>query len=117
MVRDSLPPCRPSPPRRGKHVVVLGAGGAARAIAVELGLARASRITIVNRDRSRGEALSHLLQESVLVTSCYQPWDIPFTMPRDADILVNATSVGLYDADARIKCIWTRSPPIRSWPM
>ena len=87
----------------GKHVVVLGAGGAARAIAVELGLARASRITIVNRDRSRGEALSHLLQESVLVTSCYQPWDIPFTMPRDADILVNATSVGLYDADARIQ--------------
>ena len=87
----------------GKHVVVLGAGGAARAIAVELALARASRITIVNRDRSRGEALSHLLQESSLVTSCYQPWEIPFTMPRDADILVNATSVGLYDADARIQ--------------
>ena len=30
-------------------------------------------------------------------------WDIPFTVPRDADILVNATSVGLYDADARIQ--------------
>ena len=43
----------------------------------------------------RGEALSHLLQESVPVTSCYQPWDILFTMPRDADILVNATGGAL----------------------
>ncbi|MCS6826348.1 MAG: shikimate dehydrogenase, partial [Caldilinea sp.] len=35
----------------GTHAVVLGAGGAARAIAVELALAGARRITIVNRTR------------------------------------------------------------------
>src|ERR1022692_2580301 len=33
----------------GKHIVVLGAGGAARAITVELALAGAGRITIWNR--------------------------------------------------------------------
>src|SRR5690606_30944650 len=34
----------------GKNVVILGAGGAARAIAVEVALAGAAAMTIVNRD-------------------------------------------------------------------
>ena len=37
----------------GKKVVILGAGGAARAIAVEVGLAKAAEITIVNRTVER----------------------------------------------------------------
>src|SRR5262245_12589115 len=41
----------------GRSVVVLGAGGAARAIAVELALAGARTITIVNRDPARGNDL------------------------------------------------------------
>lgn len=39
----------------GKSVVILGAGGAARAVAVELGLAGSKKITIVNRTAVRGE--------------------------------------------------------------
>src|SRR5215218_9714824 len=39
---------------RGKSVVVFGAGGAARAIAVEAALAGARRVTIVNRGPERG---------------------------------------------------------------
>ena len=38
----------------GKSVVVLGAGGASRAIAAEAALAGAAAITIVNRDPTRG---------------------------------------------------------------
>ena len=38
----------------GTSVVVFGAGGAARAIAVEMALAGASRFTVVNRDEARG---------------------------------------------------------------
>ena len=38
----------------GKNVIILGAGGAARAIAVEIGLAGASALTIVNRGEARG---------------------------------------------------------------
>ena len=38
----------------GKDVVLFGAGGAARAIAVELALAGAASIHVVNRDPKRG---------------------------------------------------------------
>ena len=40
--------------RNGKFVVFLGAGGAARAMSVELALAGAANITIVNRSPERG---------------------------------------------------------------
>ena len=42
----------------GKALVILGAGGAARAIAVEAALAGAASITVVNRGRARGEELA-----------------------------------------------------------
>src|SRR5688572_23337966 len=47
----------------GLSIAILGAGGAARAIAVELALAGASEITIVNRAADRGLALADLLRE------------------------------------------------------
>src|SRR5262245_5712438 len=48
---------------RGKSIVVLGAGGAARAITVELALAGAGRITLWNRSAERGQALCQHLKE------------------------------------------------------
>src|ERR1700690_2295519 len=47
---------------KGKKVVVLGAGGAARSITVELALAGAHQITIVNRSPERGRVLTELLK-------------------------------------------------------
>jgi shikimate dehydrogenase len=47
----------------GKMFVLFGAGGAARAIAVETALAGAASITIVNRDSTRGSELVALLNE------------------------------------------------------
>ena len=78
------------------HVVVLGAGGAARAIAVETALAGAAAITIVNRNRDRGAALAELVETATPATAAYVPWTGPYRIPADAGILVNATSVGLY---------------------
>src|ERR1700752_2262169 len=46
-----------------KAFVLFGAGGAARAIAVEVALAGAVSITIVNRDPKRGSELVALLNE------------------------------------------------------
>ena len=46
---------------RGGSIVILGAGGAARAIAVELALAGAGCITVVNRSPGRGRGLADLL--------------------------------------------------------
>ncbi len=46
-----------------KKVVILGAGGAARAIGVELALAGASQVIIVNRNQERGQQLVDHLNE------------------------------------------------------
>lgn len=81
---------------QGKRVVVLGAGGAASAIAVELALAGASHITIVNRAQERGQQLAALLSEKTNAASTYVQWNGTYTVDKDTDILVNATPVGLY---------------------
>lgn len=83
---------------RGKKAVVFGAGGAARAICVEMGLAGVEEITIVNRiqDCLLGESLMAILRENTDVKTRYVDWDGPFSVPDDTDIVVNATSVGLY---------------------
>ena len=80
----------------GKRVVVLGAGGAARAITVELALAGAQQITLVNRTVERGEELVQLLNEKTSTTASFVQWDTEYEIPSDTDILVNATSIGLF---------------------
>lgn len=80
----------------GKRFMVLGAGGAARAMTVELALAGAARITIVNRDEKRGHDLVALLTENTPVNAAYQPWTSDLAVPADTDVLVNATSIGLF---------------------
>ena len=47
----------------GKSLVLLGAGGAARAIGVEVAIAGLAKVTIVNRDEQRGQELASLLNE------------------------------------------------------
>ena len=85
----------------GKSLVILGAGGAARAIAVEAALAGAAPITVVNRGRERGEELTTLL--SPLARADFIEWDGDLGVPEGTDILVNATSIGLHpDVEARI---------------
>lgn len=88
---------------KGKKAVVFGAGGAARAICVEMGLAGAADITIVNRaqDRALGDALMEIIRNNTKAQVRYVDWDGPFSIPEGTDIVVNATSVGLYpDVDA-----------------
>jgi shikimate dehydrogenase len=87
---------------KGKKVVVLGAGGAARAITVELALAGASQITVVNRDKKRGLTLVNLLNAKTQTPASFVPWDSTYAIPDGTDVLVNATSIGLYpDINAR----------------
>ena len=87
----------------GKRVVILGAGGAARAIAVELALAGASDFTIVNRDVGRGQSLADLLTARKLAAARFVPWTGDYSVPANADVVINATSIGLFpDVDARV---------------
>ena len=84
-------------------VVVFGAGGAARAIAVEVALAGAHRVTVVNRGRARGEELAALVDARTPAAADYLPWTPFIAIPPDTDVVVNATSIGLFpDVDARL---------------
>ena len=86
-----------------KSVVIFGAGGAARAIGVEVGLAGAAAFTIVNRDEGRGQGLATLIRERLSIPAEYVPWDGDHSVSEGTDIVVNATSIGLFpDVDARV---------------
>lgn len=87
---------------RGKSVVLFGAGGAARAIAVELGLAGIRKITIVNRSAARGAELVELLRTRLNLNADFVQWEGDYAIPAGTDIVINATSIGLYDAHARL---------------
>jgi shikimate dehydrogenase len=79
----------------GQEVMVLGAGGAARAIAVEVALAGARSVTVVNRDPGRGEGLAELIEQRTPAVGRFVPWKGSATVPEEVGVLVNATSVGL----------------------
>ena len=80
----------------GKHITILGAGGAARAIAVECALAGAKKITIINGNEIRGQELASLINRRTGTKADYLPWKGCIRIPEDTEILSNATSVGLY---------------------
>ncbi|MCP3693964.1 MAG: shikimate dehydrogenase [Planctomycetaceae bacterium] len=85
-----------------KRVVIFGAGGAARAIAVELGLSGVAQITIVNRTPQRGQELVDLLNQRVNVTAELAAWNGDYLVDESTDLVINATSIGLGDPDARV---------------
>ncbi|NLW10581.1 MAG: shikimate dehydrogenase, partial [Clostridiaceae bacterium] len=80
---------------KNQHLVILGAGGAARAIAVESALAGCSSITIINRNRVRGESLRDLINQKTEAQSDYVEW-VPGVRIPACDFLINATNVGLF---------------------
>jgi shikimate dehydrogenase len=87
---------------RGKSVVLFGAGGAARAIAVELALAGTVKITVVNRSEARGAELTNLLREKLGIDASFVLWNEDYNVPADTDIVINGTSIGLYAPEARL---------------
>ena len=88
---------------KGKHVVVFGAGGASRAICVELALAGAAKLTLVNRSPERGRELFDLLKRETRAQIELVDWSGDYVLSADTNVVVNATSIGLApDFDARL---------------
>jgi len=79
----------------GLEIVILGAGGAARAIAVELALAGASKLYVVNRSVSRGQELAAHVAANTCAETVFFPWAGRFEVPASVTVVVNATSIGL----------------------
>ena len=80
---------------RGKRFVLLGAGGAARAIGFGL-QERGYPLIIVNRSKERGQALSRELGCDYLPVSSLVRMKAG---ELEADVIVNATSLGMYPRD------------------
>ncbi len=88
---------------RGLRFVLFGAGGAARAIGVELALAGAARITVVNRGEQRRRELAGVLGKAGLKDVQDVAWQGRFRIPQNTDVVINATSIGLFpDVDAEL---------------
>lgn len=80
----------------GKRVLLLGAGGAARAIAYTLAQ-KASELVILNRTSRQAEELAKVLKQTLskrVVSKALTRGNVQESL-KDSDILVNATSVGM----------------------
>jgi shikimate dehydrogenase len=86
--RESLREQSPSWSAKGAKVVVLGAGGAARAVVAAL-IDEGATVTVVNRTRSRAEALTAALGGAAA------DWDRRARLLADADLVVNTTVLGM----------------------
>jgi shikimate dehydrogenase len=75
----------------GRCCLVLGAGGAARAVAFALAAAGVGELVIANRTPERASALADAIGTAPRMRTC--AWDELATM-RDFDLVVNATAAG-----------------------
>ena len=91
----------------GKRVTMLGAGGAGRAMAVELGWAGASHMTIIPRRESQGTEVAALVRRACSVPSEFQQWHEEVRVPAGTEILMNATHLGCAPGVAPVPVDWS----------
>lgn len=99
---------------RDMCALILGAGGAARAVAIALARSGAREIIIVNRTRKNSEKLKYLINENfgdIGVTAANDFKDY-YKYAQRADIIVNCTSIGMNSSDIPIDSEVIRSSHI-----
>lgn len=81
-----------------KSIIIIGAGGTARAIAVKVAMEGAKRIAIVNRTLSSAQELAELVNYNVSeVVSAFGPNDEALSLLfEESEIIINTTAVGMY---------------------
>lgn len=88
-------------PIAGASALIAGAGGVALAIAAALVEAGVARITVLNRTRSRAEAMIVRLSRLAQAKGREVVFDIAATGAATGyDLVINATSLGMYEGDA-----------------
>ncbi len=81
-------------PLRGQHVVMLGAGGAGRAMAVEIAWAGAAQLTLITRREQQGREVAEIVTRASGVACQWMPWQAPLVLPSGTSLLMNATHLG-----------------------
>ena len=89
---DNLDAGAPGWDRGLRNAVVLGAGGAARAVVYALLQRGVADIVVINRTRERAEVLRERLGAGIRAL----PWDENKIALRDAALLVNTTTLGMH---------------------
>lgn len=82
-----------------RPALLLGAGGAARAVAAALGRSGWSRIMIANRNLARAQALKADLEPLGFALSVHA-WDERDALLQNTALVVNATSLGMSNHEA-----------------
>ena len=81
---------------RGKNVLVLGAGGAAKGVVLALTREGVGRFTIANRTLDRGQQLSRMARDNGLDAQAISlEADGLATAAASADLIVNCTTMGM----------------------
>jgi shikimate dehydrogenase len=88
---DNLDACAPGWARDAKTAIVLGAGGAARAVIYGLLARGVERLVVINRSRLRAETLQRQFGKRLGVAG----WDAVGAALGDATLLVNTTTLGM----------------------
>jgi shikimate dehydrogenase len=81
---------------KGRKVLLLGAGGAARAIAYTMAK-EADELAVLNRSLKPAQELAKLLEKTAnkkIISGSLSPKEIQQNL-QDSDVLINATSVGM----------------------
>jgi shikimate dehydrogenase len=83
----------------GRRVLLLGAGGAAAAIALAFGTAGIGELRIANRSPEHATELRDKLRAAGMKRVEIHPLDALDEAAREAEVIVNATSLGMKDGD------------------
>ena len=81
-------------PIAGKRVAILGAGGAGRAMAVEIARAGAAHFTVITRRESQGSEVADLVHRATGIPTRWLSWKGAIALPAGTQIVLNATHLG-----------------------
>jgi shikimate dehydrogenase len=98
-------------PLTGQRVVMLGAGGAGRAMAVEMAWAGAAHITLVTRRQDQGEEVAATVTRTSGVPAVWQHWQGEVLVPAGTTLLMNATHLGCAPEQEPVPVRWETVDP------
>lgn len=87
---------------KGRRVVILGAGGAAKSVSLKLAQQNARSVCICNRTLSKAEELCALDSSRTLTAAPMDADTLNSLMP-DTDLLINCTSLGMTGVNAQFE--------------
>lgn len=81
----------------GKTALVLGAGGAARAVAIKLALSGVEKLYLTNRSQAKAVTLASHINKSTGVETVVLPWgkELPSAIVAASDLVVQTTPIGM----------------------